>query len=209
MADINNNNHVAIVINSLDKIYKKAKITGILHATDLYLLDAINKLLDGCENSIINKERLQLISLYNKTLNSSKYICKDGIKRTDAIPKKHFTSSGSKGSPIIKEIQYWQENSYTNTIVDIKPLITSRIKQSDSYSSFAIGKSITYSSVGRICFLLTNETSINYKILDDDNNDISFAFIIEQSLELNSIIIVSNNLYSYGDILIKIIKNTI
>lgn len=209
MADINNNNHVAIIINSLGKIYNQARINGVLHTDDLYLLDAINKLLGGCESSLMHKDRMQLISLYNKTLNTSKYLCKDGIKREEHAFKKHFATGGSKGTPIPRNIQYWQENSVTNTIVEILPLIETRTKLTGSYESFAIGKTITYSSIGRICFLLSNETSINYKLVDDIGSDITFAFDLQYVGALKSVLIVSKNIYSHGDVKILIIKNTI
>jgi len=104
-------------------------------------------------------------------------------------------------------ISYWQEDSITNTIEDIIPEINNRVKLNTTYLDFSDGKTITYSNIGRICFLLNNETSINYSIYDELNNNVTSLFDIQYASSVSSVIIVSKSIYGYGDIKFKIIKN--
>ena len=46
MFEINELNHVPVVISSLDKIYNKAKVNGKLNSINLYVFNIIFKLLN-------------------------------------------------------------------------------------------------------------------------------------------------------------------
>ena len=46
MFEINELNHVPVVISSLDKIYNKAKVNGKLNSINLYIFNIIFKLLN-------------------------------------------------------------------------------------------------------------------------------------------------------------------
>jgi hypothetical protein len=75
MINIDNKGHILVITSSLDKIYRQARMNGTLAAKGAYLLDAIYKLLIGFKNSIDTYQKELLLVLYNKILNSSKYVC--------------------------------------------------------------------------------------------------------------------------------------
>ena len=67
--------HITVMTCSLDVIYNQSRITGKLNASNLYLLEAINKLLMGCNSSLTERQKRSLFTLYNNILTSSKEIC--------------------------------------------------------------------------------------------------------------------------------------
>ena len=90
MLGISNNTHVATIISSLNKVYKNAELTGKLYPIDIYVLESIYKLLNGCDTSLSNDQRQLLIALYNTIITTSKTICKSNIL------EKHISSFKSK-----------------------------------------------------------------------------------------------------------------
>lgn len=75
MLILNSQNHCNIVVPSLNKAYNKAKINGKLIVDDIYILEAISKLLLDCYTSLQASETLNLRNYYNTILNNSKYVC--------------------------------------------------------------------------------------------------------------------------------------
>ena len=152
--------------------------------------------------------------MYNILLYNSKVICNITYNEVSQMSKKDKFIQAEKTdcnnfpiSTILDVIYYWQEDSVTNTIEDIIPEINNREKLQATYLDFNDGKAITYSNIGRICFLLNNETSTNYSIYDELNNDVTSLFDLQYVLDVNGVIIVSKSIYSHGVINLKIIKN--
>lgn len=88
--------HITIVAESLEVIYRQSRMTGKLNSSDLYLLEAINKFLGGCETSLTTQQRRILFSLYNNIMTSSKNICNHPaltVKTISSTPK--FIQNGS------------------------------------------------------------------------------------------------------------------
>lgn len=89
--DLNQKGHTSVLIGSLEKIYKQLRLTGKLKSTDLYILDAIYKLLNGCDASLTHIQRRELLSLYNDILNSSQTLCQPIILPEDKVsPASNF-----------------------------------------------------------------------------------------------------------------------
>ena len=86
----------------------------------------------------------------------------------------------------------------------IVKIILKQIK--DSLANLALGKERSYTNIGRICFFAVESTSTNYEIKDILNNNVTDAFEIILIPSLKGTLIVSKNLYSYGNINFKIKK---
>jgi hypothetical protein len=214
MQQIYEKSHYATLISSLNKEYKKIKIGKSLTPNDIYLLDIVYNLLQEINLTLSDEEKNKLLKIYNILLYNSKVICNNTYNEVSQMSKIDKFIQAEKtdcnnipSETILGIISYWQEDSITNTIEDIIPEINNRVKLYTTYTEFSIGKTITYSNIGRICFLLNNETSVNYLIYDALNNNITSLFDIQYILDINSVIIVSKSIYSYGDIKFKIIKN--
>lgn len=210
-----NKKHISTVIKSLDKNYKEAKINGVLNNNDVYYIDILEKLLSQCNVDISSSDYNKLLLEYTKIVNTSNYICKsDFINQIqyNKIPK--FTQSENSdcnSSPIINKngIYYWQENNVRITIEEILSLITEpyyKSKMYDTYANFVNGKVINYTNVGRIVFLDSDATNTLYIIKDILGNNITELFTKIFIPELKCTVMISNNIYSYGEVFIKISK---
>lgn len=217
MIDINEKTHTSVVIGSLDKIYNQSRVTGILHSNDVYILDAIYKLLSGCTASITHIQRRSLISLYNTILNSSKYTCKSIILSQDkVILKSKFTQAeytDCNTTANLQKIYYWQEPNISVVENDIINNVSIngylQSKPFDTIPSFEIGKTISYTSIGLISFAITNSLETdNYRLYDIMNNDVTDGFT-RSYLNNKTILFVSNNIYSHSNMFIKLIKSNI
>ena len=218
MKQINEKSHYSTLISSLNKEYKKTKLAKTLTPNDIYLLDIVYNLLQGCCLELSDIEIKKLLTVYNNLLFGSKVICNNNYQETYQMSKKDKFIQAEKTDcnniplqPIITKIYYWQEP--LGVIVDdILELIESgtylETKFSDSISIFEEGKDINYTDIGLICFALNNSLlTDNYHIYDDDNNaDITNGFESFYNEELQTRIFISNNIYSYGVMNFKIKK---
>lgn len=214
MQQIYEKSHYATVISSLNKEYKKAKIGKSIIPNDIYLLDTVYNLLQESNLTLSDTEKDKLLEIYNILLYKSKIICNNTYNEVSQMSKIDKFIQAEKTDcnnfpleTILNVIYYWQEDSITNTIDDIIPEINDRVKLQATYLDFSDGKTITYSNIGRLCFLLNNETSVNYSIYDELNNNVTSLFNLQYISVINSVIIVSKSIYSHGDINLKIIKN--
>lgn len=215
MLGIGKKTHLSTVITSINKIYKDATINGKLNPSDIYVLESIYKLLHGCDTALSNDQKQLLIALYNITLMNSKYICKSTIieKNIDKFKSK-FTQNEIEDCvsyPKYQDIYYWQEEDYTITVSDVidasklTGFTTGKLK--DTIEVFNTGKLIPYTFIGRIGFFIldTKPTDV-YKIYDIFDNDVTTGFTVTYIDEMNSTLLVSNSIYSYGDMTFKIKK---
>ena len=218
MRQVNEKAHYSTLISSLNKEYKKTKLAKTLTPNDIYLLDIVYNLLQGCCLELSDIEIKKLLTVYNNLSFGSKVICNNNYQETYQMSKKDKFIQAEKDDcnniplqPIITKIYYWQEP--LGVIVDdILELIESgtylETKFSDSISIFEEGKDINYTDIGLICFALNNSLlTDNYHIYDDDNNaDITNGFESFYNEELQTRIFISNNIYSYGVMNFKIKK---
>ena len=218
MRQLNEKAHYSTLISSLNKEYKKTKLAKTLTPNDIYLLDIVYNLLQGCCLELSDIEIKKLLTVYNNLSFGSKVICNNNYQETYQMSKKDKFIQAEKDDcnniplqPIITKIYYWQEP--LGVIVDdILELIESgtylETKFSDSISIFEEGKDINYTDIGLICFALNNSLlTDNYHIYDDDNNaDITNGFESFYNEELQTRIFISNNIYSYGVMNFKIKK---
>jgi len=212
---LNDKLHTSSIINSLNKAYNQSKLNGKLVTEDIYLLDSIYKLLDGCEMSLNNKQLKNLKELYISILNNSKYICKTPIFKTyyskEVIPFVQAESQDCNNIPKLDLIYYWQESLGVLPSTILANIATDQYlqtKPSDLKSKFIEGKDINYTDIGLICFALNDVLVIdNYHIYDDDNDsDVTLGFESFYNTELKTRIFISYNIYSYGLMNFKIKK---
>lgn len=214
MLNIDTKTHLATLISSLKKDYNNSKKTGKLNPLEIDYINLIYTLLHNCDLMISNRNRKELVTLYNRITYSSKTIChKEIIEPVHYNIKNNFVQaecSDCSEVPVVKDykLYYWQSEIITNSIEDIKLLINQTFldtKQFDNYTNFELGKLILYTNVGRICFLDSNSNTLNYEIKDSLGNIITNQYDIEQ-LPNNQVLIVSKNIISFGDLFIKIKK---
>lgn len=216
MYTIDENTHIASTLASLDKIYNKAKINGLLEPENLYILDAIYKLTNGCYDVLTNTEYKILLNKYVKILDSKINVIKAlSCNTTEPQLKPVFIQSEANDcNDYVKssKIYYWQEEDYTTTNLQIvnKVKVSGFLstKPSTTYLAFKDGKLINYTNVGKICFALTESLiTDDYLIYDILNNDITSTFT-KTFIDLQNITVyTSNNIYGFGNITFKI-KNS-
>ena len=216
MQQINEKSHYSTLISSLNKEYKKTKIGKTITPNDIYLLDVVYNLLQGCCLELSDIETKKLLKIYNTLLHSSKIICNNNYQETYQMSKKDKFIQAEKDDcntiptqPKVTKIYYWQEQSYLTTITDIIPLLTSTNyftnKLFESYSNFEnIGKTINYPYLGRICFYATESDNKNFIITDVLNNDVTDVFDTNYSSTLNNTLFVSKDFYTPSDIFFKL-----
>ena len=216
MQQINEKAHYSTLISSLNKEYKKTKLAKTLTPNDIYLLDIVYNLLQGCCLELSDIETKKLLKIYNTLLHGSKIICNNNyqevyqMSKTDKFIQAEKTDCNTIPiQPKVTKIYYWQEQSYLTTITDIIPLLTSTNyftnKLFESYSNFEnIGKTINYPYLGRICFYATESDNKNFIITDVLNNDVTDVFDTNYSSTLNNTLFVSKDFYTPSDIFFKL-----
>lgn len=216
MQQINEKSHYSTIISSLNKEYKKTKIGKTITPNDIYLLDIVYNLLQGCCLELSDIETKKLLKIYNTLLHGSKIICNNNyqevyqMSKTDKFIQAEKTDCNTIPiQPKVTKIYYWQEQSYLTTITDIIPLLTSTNyftnKLFESYSNFEnIGKTINYPYLGRICFYATESDNKNFIITDVLNNDVTDVFDTNYSSTLNNTLFVSKDFYTPSDIFFKL-----
>jgi hypothetical protein len=215
MIEINEKNHASVVISSLEKIYNNGKITGKLEATDLYILNLIYRLLSGCCLELTDYQKKYLMNAYRNIYFHSTGICPinaiEIYKPTYRTPFFQADAIDCNDYPVADKIYYWQEESYLTEIDDILPLVDDQDyfldKLFDTKEVFAVGKEIDYENIGRVCFAITEATSTDdYEIYDAMNNNVTSTFDNAFVDAINTMIFVSQNIYSHGLMKFKIKK---
>ena len=64
MQQINEKSHYSTLISSLNKEYKKTKLAKTLTPNDIYLLDVVYNLLQGCCLELSDIETKKLLKIY-------------------------------------------------------------------------------------------------------------------------------------------------
>lgn len=211
MIDLTIRQHLGVLIGSINKLYNKAKIEGVLNAKDIYYLNTLYRIIDNIE--LTPNEYKNLITLYTKFSFCSDNICPIDICKTySTAPSNNFEvadPTDCNDFPMRNEILYWQED-YTLDNDTIRLILNSlnylNDKPSDTYSNFEIGKDIDYTKIGKLIFLALESNNTNYKVLDAYNNDVTHTFNIQVVNSLNATLFISDNIYSYGNINFKIQK---
>ena len=216
MQQINEKSHYSTIISSLNKEYKKTKIGKTITPNDIYLLDVVYNLLQGCCLELSDIETKKLLKIYNTLLHNSNIICNNNYQEVYQMSKKDKFIQAEKTDcnsipvqPKVTKIYYWQEQSYLTTITDILPVLTSTNyftnKLFDTYSNFEnIGKTINYPYLGRICFYATESDNKSFIITDVLNNDVTDVFDTNYSSTLNNTLFVSKDFYTPSDIFFKL-----
>lgn len=221
MQQINEKSHYATIISSLNKEYKKTKIGKTLTPNDIYLLDVVYNLLQGCCLELSDIEIKKLLKIYNTILHTSKIICNNNYQEVYQMTKVDKFIQAEKtdcntipSEVIINNIYYWQEESYLTTIEDIIPLTDDEgyftDKLFDTYSNFEnIGKTINYEFLGRICFYATESNNQQFIVTDILNNDVTDIFDIIYLVDSNDTLFVSKDFYTPSNIFFKFTQTNI
>lgn len=206
--------HLETLIGSIEKMFLNAQNKGIIKNKELSLLNLIFKLIKNkCFNDMNNKDEFALYSLYYKILNKYSFLCKSELIRNYNYKSNTNTTylpDDCYVAPTENVIYYWQEENLLTEIDNIEDTIIVdgffENKLNDTYLNFEIGKLISYNNIGRICFAAMNSDILNYEIRDALNNIVTSAFDIVLVPTYHLTLIVSKNVYSHGDINLKIKK---
>ena len=211
--------HYSTIISSLNKQYSQSKLGISITPNDIYLLEIIYKLLNDNYIEISKDEKKLLLNIYRNILYKSKHVCYSNYNCNVYSNFKNKTIQADKTDcnniPNVSKynIYYWQEEDLNTTIEDIIPLTYNNgyfvNKSSDTYDNFEnIGKTISYSNIGRICFYATESDNKSFIVTDILNNDITNIFDIIYLADSNATLFVSKNFYSYGNIFFKFKQTT-
>lgn len=215
MQQINEKSHYSTIISSLNKEYKQSKIGKTITPNDIYLLDVVYNLLQGCCLELNNIEIKKLLKIYNTVLHTSKIVCNNNYQEVYQVSKKDKFIQAEKTDcntiPNLQKVYYWQEPNIDILLDDIINNVSIngylQTKLFDTVPVFEIGKTISYTSIGLISFAITNSLETdNYRIYDIMNNDVTETFT-RTYLDNKTILFTSTNIYSYGNLFIKLLKS--
>lgn len=216
MLEISEKSHTSILITSLNKIYNKVKLGKPLKSNKLYLLNIIYKFLFDNIIELDSNQKKQLINLYrNLYFHNEDQICKGPlIKKYQFQNKNKFIQAqveDCNSYPKYDKIFYWQETNYQTDENIIQDLINQTgyfdTKLYDTFLNFKNGKNIEYNNIGRICFGIMESNILDeYNIYDSLNNNVTHTFNTIFIDEINTLLIVSQNIYSHGNMTFKIKK---
>jgi hypothetical protein len=216
MQQINEKSHYSTLISSLNKEYKKTKLAKVLTPNDIYLLDVVYNLLQGCCLELSDKEIQKLLKIYNDVLFNSKVICNNNYQEVYQMSDKNKFIQAEKTDcnnypSNANYIYYWQEDNPSVTISDITGFLDDYgfifSKEKDTKQIFSLGKDISYISIGRISFAIEESLSTdNYILYDYLNNDVTEGFTKVYIESHKTLTYISNNIYANGIMNFKIKK---
>jgi hypothetical protein len=208
---VNQLNNLSVLVGSINKVISNAATKGVIRVKELYLLNLVYKLIiHQCDQGEVTPLVMKLNSLYYKLLNKYSYLCKAKLEKFYELSNNLNPTFDAYTDPVaVKEgdIYHWQENGPSMSLEEIKALITVsyyEAKEKDTYESFESGKTISYSNVGRIVFVDSASNTVSYEIKDVLGNEISSMFEIKNVQPEGYTTIISKNIYSFGDVYIKI-----
>lgn len=215
MFEINELNHVPVVISSLDKIYNKAKVNGKLNSINLYVFNIIFKLLNLESLTLTDTQIQKLKTFYSNIYFNSQDICKTKGFSPYTLPVKNkffqAETTDCNTYPKFENIYYWQEEDLNTTYSNILAIANEtnylNNKKYYSYSEFNNGKLLEYNNIGRICFMAVSSNNVTLNIIDILGNNVNDAFDVHYYEDVNSTLFVSKNIFSYGPINFKITKS--
>ena len=106
-------------------------------------------------------------------------------------------------------VHYWQLNSYTDKIEEVKAVLDENYlltKPSKTFQTFESYQTINYTTVGRIVFVITKADASVYQILDALGNEISSAFDKYYDTDLLMHLFVGKDFISNSNISFKFKK---
>lgn len=213
MLDINNKQHISVIIKSLENIYNQAKIYGKLNPRDLNYLNIIYKLLNSCYLDLSLKDIQKLIEVYNKIEFNSEFICAPIIYPKHIQTKTTFVQAESKDCnnfPISNKIYYWEDFRLSSNITNLlktEVLTTNYFidKKFKTKSQFNTGVDIIYTETHKKCFMIFESVITDYIVYNlTTNTTITNDFDIVLIPTLNATLLVTNKDYSAETIKIQI-----
>ena len=147
----------------------------------------------------INAEEATYVTTKYKYLTISKCMKKVGLNPSNIVCQVEANT----------EVCYWQLDNTEDRLEEVIPLINESFLSAlprASFSDFEVGKIVSYTEIGRICFAISPTQVQNFIITDSLNNDITDAFDVDYNVELNLALFVSKAVYSYSTIYFKFKK---
>jgi len=208
---MNNIENTLTLINSLDKIYNKARINGKLDSINLYLLNIISNILNHCNIELSNKTKTKLENLYITIYNHSKEICKTNIiKPYNNTIFVQADINDYNDFPKSNKIYYWQDDRLSSNITAI---LQSEVLANNYFldklyktkNQFSTGVDIEYLETHKKCFMIFESEITNYIIKNITTNTIiTDDFDIVLIPTLKATLLVTNKDFSEETIKIQI-----
>lgn len=209
-------NHLEVLIGSLNKMFLNARNKGIIKNKEIFLLNIIYKILKAdCYIQNKEKETKELLSIYYRILNKYTFLCKSDLSKDYYFKHKNINKTinvclDECPEPTKKSIVYfWQEKLRGTTIDDIESLINEEYlldKNKASYEEASDGVIVDCEYIAKIVFVATNTQETNFIVKDVLGNDITQYFEIRKLEDLNSVMICSLKPYSFGEVFLKLKK---
>lgn len=112
----------------------------------------------------------------------------------------------SGGGTDTMKMFYWQLNSFTDNVVVVQNEIDQAYldaKPSQNLSVFLSGFTVGYNQIGRICFAIQATTIQEWEIYDALNNNVTELFDSFYDVDLEAMVYVSKELYTFSSIFFK------
>jgi len=200
-----------IINSSLESSFKTLKKTGNVKLKNLYFLNIIFEILNNEDLDLSISEKQNLLNMYKNIYLENEEICKISENLPIYPIINNFEQADYNDCVDFNDfdkIYYWQYDQLIKTFQSIKDdvIVTDFFndKSYKTYSEFNNGVTISYSKVGKICFALFSPQSYSYMIEDILGNDVTSQFDSQSIQSRNMLLFCSKNIYSHGDIKIKI-----
>lgn len=212
MLDINEQSHTSTILNSLDKIYNQARIKGKFKSINLYILNIIFEFLNNESIVLTECQKKELNDLYLKIYFNSENICNTfEIKKCFVQSPTPFVQEPSTSCDNYEQfdnIYYWQvpdyddDNDYPELIAETGYFDNILF---DSKNNFITGVNCNFTEIGKIFIAVLNSNQTdNYRIFDVLNNDVTHTFTKLYSDPINTILFISDNVYSHSIMNLKV-----
>lgn len=204
--------HIKTLDSSLTKIVKNATYTGELNIANLYLLNTINNILYNSCLELNHEQTSGLKEIYTKLTFRNPEICK-GSALEDTLLKKssNFTTCYEDTDSVITDLNvyYWKSGitESNNTIINSITEEFLETVESTERSLLSQGFTLTSQTIGKLVILYRNYPNANFTVYDTLNNNVTSAFTTYSIPNLNSTLLISNEVYTNDDLRLKILTN--
>jgi hypothetical protein len=189
--------------------------------TDEVICTLINEKVFG--SASVKEPMLKILSYYYAAFYYKDYYMATDLEEANYTSTKYkfdkiakcIKKLGVDPAEVIEEFEqgsmvyYWQLDNIEDTITEVIPQLSPGFIESKAslpFATFEAGHIVSYSEIGRICFIVQPTQVQNFTIFDSLNNDITDEFDTYYDSNTSLALFVSKIPYSFGNIYFKFKK---
>ena len=174
-------------------------------------------------STVVKEPMLKILSYYYAAFYYKDYYMASDFEEANYITAKYkfdkiakcIKKLGVDPAEVIQEFEqgsmvyFWQLDNIDDTITEVIPQLSPgfiETKASLPFATFEAGHIVSYSEIGRICFIVQPTQVQNFTIFDSLNNDITDEFDTYYDSVTSLALFVSKVPYSFGNIYFKFKK---